>query len=108
MLRLLVRRMSSHYSAVGKNAAASASASTEYPVDFRSDTVTRPTAGMLAAMTSAVLGDDVYLECPTTRRLEEELAAMAGKEAGLFVPTGVMSNQVRLALLPHLRSSVEP
>ncbi len=63
-------------------------------IDLRSDTVTRPTPGMLAAMTSAPLGDDVYGEDPTMNRLQERLADMLGKEAAVFVPSGTMSNQI--------------
>jgi threonine aldolase len=63
-------------------------------IDLRSDTVTKPTAGMKAAMASAELGDDVYREDPTVNKLEERVAALLGKEAALFVPSGTMSNQV--------------
>ena len=61
-------------------------------IDLRSDTVTRPTAAMRAAMASAEVGDDVYGEDPTVRALEERVAAMFGKEAALFTPTGSMAN----------------
>ncbi len=61
-------------------------------IDLRSDTVTRPTAAMRAAMASAEVGDDVYGEDPTVRALEERVAAMFGKEAALFAPTGSMAN----------------
>jgi len=64
------------------------------PIDLRSDTVTRPTAGMRAAMLAAELGDDVFQEDPTVNRLEERVAALLGKEAALFVPSGTMSNQI--------------
>ncbi len=64
------------------------------PIDLRSDTVTRPTAKMLAAMAHAELGDDVYGEDPTVNRLEEKAAAIFGKEAALFVPTGTMGNTI--------------
>ena len=64
------------------------------PIDLRSDTVTRPTAAMRRAMAEAEVGDDVYREDPTVRRLEERSAALLGKEAALFVPTGTMGNQV--------------
>src|SRR5262245_31994586 len=63
-------------------------------IDLRSDTVTRPTAGMRAAIAAAEVGDDVYREDPTTNRLEERVAALLGKEAALFVTSGTMSNQV--------------
>ncbi|MBX3247472.1 MAG: aminotransferase class I/II-fold pyridoxal phosphate-dependent enzyme [Myxococcales bacterium] len=67
-------------------------------IDLRSDTVTRPTDAMRRAMASAEVGDDVYGEDPTVRRLEEEVAALLGKEAALFVPSGTMANQLALAL----------
>src|SRR5579871_2419115 len=62
-------------------------------IDLRSDTVTRPTAGMRAAMSAAELGDDVFGEDPTVNRLEERVAQLLGKEAAMFVPSGTMSNQ---------------
>lgn len=68
-------------------------------IDLRSDTVTRPTPAMLAAMHAAEVGDDVYDEDPTVRRLETELAARFGLEAGLFCPSGTMTNQ--LAITAH-------
>ena len=61
-------------------------------IDLRSDTVTKPTADMRAAMASADVGDDVYGEDPTVRRLEERVADMFGKEAALFTATGSMAN----------------
>jgi threonine aldolase len=64
------------------------------PIDLRSDTVTRPTPGMRAAMRDAEVGDDVFGDDPTVNRLQERLAALLGKEAALFVPSGTMSNQV--------------
>ncbi len=64
------------------------------PVDLRSDTVTRPTPSMRRAMAEAEVGDDVFREDPTVRRLEEMAAARMGKEAALFVPTGTMGNQI--------------
>ena len=63
-------------------------------IDLRSDTVTRPTAAMRRAMAEAEVGDDVYREDPTVRRLEEIAAARLGKEAALFVPSGTMGNQI--------------
>src|SRR5919202_2769534 len=63
-------------------------------IDWRSDTVTRPTPGMRAAMQAAEVGDDVFREDPTVNRLEERVAALLGQEAALFVPSGTMSNQV--------------
>src|SRR3954468_13444500 len=68
------------------------------PIDLRSDTVTRPTAKMLAAMASAEVGDDVYGEDPTVNLLEERAAATFGKEAALFVPTGTMGNTIAAKL----------
>lgn len=64
------------------------------PIDLRSDTVTRPTAGMRAAMAAAEVGDDVFGDDPTVRRLEERIGEMLGKEAALFVPSGTMGNQL--------------
>ena len=63
-------------------------------IDLRSDTVTRPTAGMRAAMHAADVGDDVFFEDPTVNRLQERVAELLGKEAALFVPSGTMSNQI--------------
>ncbi|CAN5256603.1 low-specificity L-threonine aldolase [soil metagenome] len=68
-------------------------------VDLRSDTVTRPTPGMLAAMVEAPLGDDVYAEDPTVNTLEAEVAELFGHQAALFVPSGTMGNQICLRLL---------
>src|SRR5450432_2954703 len=65
-------------------------------IDLRSDTVTRPTAGMRAAMAAAEVGDDVFGDDPTVRRLEERVAELLGKEAALFVPSGTMANQIAL------------
>ncbi|WIY51827.1 low-specificity L-threonine aldolase [Devosia sp. YIM 151766] len=67
--------------------------------DFRSDTVTRPSIGMRAAMAEAEVGDDVYGEDPTVNLLEQRLAGMLGKDAALFVPSGTQSNL--LALMSH-------
>jgi threonine aldolase len=69
------------------------------PVDLRSDTVTRPTPGMRAAMAAAEVGDDVYGEDPTVNALEAEVAALFGHEAALFAPTGSMANQIALQTL---------
>ncbi len=63
-------------------------------IDLRSDTVTRPTAEMRAAMASAEVGDDVYLEDPTVNRLQERAAEIFRREAALFVPSGTMGNQI--------------
>jgi threonine aldolase len=67
---------------------------TAHPIDLRSDTATRPTAGMRQAMAEAEVGDDVLGEDPTVNRLQERIAALLGKEAALFVPSGTMSNQI--------------
>ncbi len=62
------------------------------PIDLRSDTVTRPTPAMREAMLRAGLGDDVFGDDPTVNALQARIAALLGKEAALFVPTGTMSN----------------
>jgi threonine aldolase len=74
-------------------------------IDLRSDTVTKPTPGMLAAMLAATVGDDVFGEDPTVNELEERTAALFGLEAGLFVPTGTMANQI--AVRVHCRPQDE-
>lgn len=74
-------------------------------IDLRSDTVTKPTPGMLAAMNAAAVGDDVFGEDPTANALESRVAALFGKAAGLFVPTGTMSNQIAVRL--HCRPQDE-
>ena len=61
-------------------------------IDLRSDTVTRPTPAMRAAMAAAEVGDDVFGDDPTVNALQERIAAMLGKEAALFLPTGTQSN----------------
>jgi threonine aldolase len=65
-------------------------------VDLRSDTVTQPSVAMKQAMLAAPLGDDVFAEDPTVKQLEEKLADMFGMEAGLFCPSGTMSNQIAI------------
>ena len=67
-------------------------------IDLRSDTVTKPTPAMREAMANAEVGDDVYGEDPTVNRLESRAAELLGKEAALFVPTGVMANQLSIRL----------
>ncbi|MGY6559417.1 MAG: threonine aldolase family protein [Nitritalea sp.] len=67
-------------------------------IDLRSDTLTQPTAGMKQAMWEAPLGDDVFGEDPTVRALEETLAKRFGMEAGLFCPSGTMTNQIAIRL----------
>jgi threonine aldolase len=74
-------------------------------VDLRSDTVTVATPAMRRAMAEAIVGDDVYGEDPTVRRLEELAAALVGKDAALFVPTGTMGNAV--AVMTHTRRGDE-
>lgn len=68
-------------------------------IDLRSDTVTKPTQEMLKAMTEADVGDDVFAEDPTVNAFEQKMADLFGMEAGLFVPSGVMSNQLSLNVL---------
>jgi threonine aldolase len=68
-------------------------------IDLRSDTVTRPTAAMRAAMAAAEVGDDVYGEDPTVNLLELRAAETFGREAALFVPSGTMGNQIAIRLL---------
>ena len=69
------------------------------PIDLRSDTVTRPTDGMRAAMAAAPVGDDQYGEDITTNRLQARCAELLGKEAALWLPTGTMANQVAVRTL---------
>src|SRR6266446_4872759 len=78
-------------------------------IDFRSDTVTRPTPEMRRAMAEAVVGDDVFGEDPTVVELQEETARLFRREAALFVPTGCMGNQiaVRLHAGPGEEAAVE-
>ncbi|MGA2034790.1 MAG: beta-eliminating lyase-related protein, partial [Thermoguttaceae bacterium] len=68
------------------------------PLDFRSDTVTRPTPAMRAAMAAAAVGDDVFGDDPTVIALQERVAEMLGKEAAVFVPSGTMSNLIGVRL----------
>jgi threonine aldolase len=68
-------------------------------IDLRSDTVTKPSDGMRAAMAQALVGDDVYGDDPTVNSLEERVAALFGKEAGLFTPTGSLANQLAIRTL---------
>jgi threonine aldolase len=67
-------------------------------IDLRSDTVTKPTPAMRAAMAAAEVGDDVYAEDPTVNRLEKRAAEIFGREAGLFFPSGTMGNQTAIRL----------
>lgn len=68
-------------------------------IDLRSDTVTKPAKAMLDSMVAAPVGDDVYGDDPTVNALEERVAGLFGKEAGLFTPTGSLSNQLGIRLL---------
>ncbi len=74
-------------------------------IDLRSDTVTRPTPAMREAMAAAVVGDDVFGEDPTVNALEERMARLFGHEAGLFCPSGTMTNQI--AINAHTRPGDE-
>ncbi len=69
------------------------------PIDLRSDTVTRPSPEMRAGIAAAPVGDDQYGEDPTVNRLQERIAALLGKEAALWLPSGTMANQVALRVL---------
>jgi threonine aldolase len=68
-------------------------------IDLRSDTVTRPSEAMRRAMAEAPVGDDVFEEDPTVRRLEEEVAEILGFDAALFTPSGTMANQIAMRIL---------
>ncbi len=68
-------------------------------IDLRSDTVTKPSQAMRAAMARAEVGDDQYGEDPSVNLLQDRIAALLGKEAALFVPSGTMANQIALRLL---------
>ncbi|SVB24108.1 uncharacterized protein METZ01_LOCUS176962, partial [marine metagenome] len=74
-------------------------------IDFRSDTVTLPTEGMMHAIANAKLGDDVLDEDPTVHELEKKSAELTGKEAALFVPSGTMANLT--AVLAHCQRGDE-
>ncbi|HET9434426.1 MAG TPA: beta-eliminating lyase-related protein, partial [Chitinophagaceae bacterium] len=65
-------------------------------IDFRSDTVTKPTPAMLKAMMTAKIGDDVFGEDPSINELERMSAEMFGMESGLFCPSGTMTNQIAI------------
>src|SRR5215218_404227 len=68
-------------------------------IDLHSDTTTRPTAEMLAAMTSAEVGDEQLREDPTVNQLQRRAAELLGHEAALFLPTATMANQIALRVL---------
>ncbi len=75
------------------------------PIDLRSDTVTKPTAAMRRAMAEAEVGDDVFGDDPTVKRLEARTAELLGKEAAVFVPSGTMANQIAVSI--HTRPGDE-
>lgn len=75
-------------------------------IDLRSDTVTKPSPGMLAAMFAAEVGDDVFDEDPTIKKLEEKTAKIFGKDAGLFCPSGTMTNQIAIRILTQPQQEV--
>ena len=75
-------------------------------IDLRSDTLTRPTPGMLDAMMSAKVGDDVFGEDPTVHELEQKAAEMLGFESGLFCPSGTMTNQIAIRTLTQPQDEV--
>jgi threonine aldolase len=82
-------------------------------IDLRSDTVTRPTPEMRRAMAEAEVGDDVYGEDPTVNRLQALAAQLLGFEAALFVPSGVMGNEIAIRVLTEpgqdlLRGRAQP
>ena len=74
------------------------------PIDLRSDTVTKPTPGMRRAMAEAEVGDDVFGDDPTVKRLEARTAELLGKEAAVFVPSGTMANQIGIGVT-HSRAT---
>ena len=74
-------------------------------IDLRSDTVTKPSSSMRAAMAEAEVGDDVFLEDPTLNRLQDRAAEIFGREAALFVPSGTMGNLV--CIMAHTRPGQE-
>jgi threonine aldolase len=78
----------------------------QFMIDLRSDTVTRPTKPMLQAMFEAEVGDDVFDEDPTVKKLEAKAAALFGKEAGLFCPSGTMTNQVGIKAISQPQQEV--
>jgi len=93
--------MPSTPSVLSENPAESARKNPVTTIDLRSDTVTKPTAAMRAAMASAEVGDDVYAEDPTVNLLEARAAEIFGREAAIFVPTGTMGNQIAIRLHTH-------
>ena len=75
-------------------------------IDLRSDTLTKPTAGMREAMFSAPVGDDVFGEDPTVNALEEKVARLFGMEAAVFCPSGTMTNQIAIRLHTRIQTEV--
>ena len=75
-------------------------------IDLRSDTVTRPSKDMLEAMFTAEVGDDVFDEDPTVKELEAKASSLFGKEAGLFCPSGTMTNQISIRILTQPQQEV--
>ena len=73
-------------------------ATNDFSIDLRSDTVTKPTPEMREAMAKAVTGDDVFQEDPEINELQERCAEMFGMEAGLFCPSGTMTNQIAISV----------
>lgn len=75
-------------------------------IDLRSDTLTKPTAGMREAMFSAPVGDDVFGEDPTINALEEKIATLFGMESAVFCPSGTMTNQIAIRLHTRIQTEV--
>ena len=75
-------------------------------IDLRSDTVTRPSAGMRRAISEAEVGDDVLGDDPTVQRLEARIAEILGKEAAVFFPSGTMANQTALHVVAERGTEV--
>lgn len=84
------------------HAAAKSGRSSSSVIDLRSDTVTRPSKEMFAAMQSHELGDDGRFDCPTTNKLQDTIAELFGKEAALLTPSGIMANNINLKLMAGL------
>jgi threonine aldolase len=74
--------------------------------DFRSDTITRPTLAMKAAMFEAEVGDDVFQEDPTVQKLQQKVAELFGMEAALFCPSGTMANQIAIKVLTQPQDEI--
>ena len=68
-------------------------------IDLRSDTVTKPTPDMLQAMMAADVGDDVFGEDPTVRKLEEKCAKLLGMDSAVYCPSGTMTNQIGIKII---------